>query len=108
MMTDEFSIIKYMRTLLVVTGLCLGIMGCCSAKNTYREGTSLQLGAYIPYSENLYGVELMSYVNGVKVNVSSNQAFTCERTHSATNSWGWGLLQNIEYSKTKIEVETKK
>lgn len=69
------------------------------------EGTTLNLGAYIPYSENLYGVELMSYVNGVKVNSTSNQAFTVERTHSSTNNWAWGLLINSEFSKTKVEVK---
>ena len=57
-MADDFSIIKYMRTLLGVTGLCLIVAGCCSAKNTYKEGDLLSLGAYVPWESSLYGVEI--------------------------------------------------
>lgn len=93
-----------MWTLLVVTGLCLGMIGCCSSQKMV-EGTTINLGAYIPWENSLYGVELISYVNGIKVNVASNSTMTVERTHSATNSWGWGLLISSEFSKTKVETK---
>lgn len=87
--------------LVLIYVLCQG----CSSNPKAVEGTSIQLGAYIPFDGNLYGIELMSYVNGLKIQASSNQSFQVERTYTATNEWAWGLLKSVEGSDTKVEVK---
>ena len=80
--------------------LCQG----CSTQQKVVEGTSIQLGAYLPFDGNLYGIELMSYVNGLKIQASSNQLFQVERTYTSTNDWLWGMMKTVEGSDTKIQV----
>ena len=80
--------------------LCQG----CSTQQKVVEGTSIQLGAYLPFDGNLYGVELMSYVNGLKIQASSNQSFQVSRTYNATNDWLWGMMKTVESSDTSIQV----
>ena len=87
--------------LVLIYVLCQG----CSTHPKAVEGTSIQLGAYLPFDGNLYGIELMSYVNGLKIQASSNQSFQVERTYTSTNEWAWGLLKSVEGSDTKIEVK---
>ena len=77
--------------------------GCSSSKKLV-EGTSIQLGAYLPFEGNLYGVELVSYVNGLKIQASSNQSFQVSRTYAATNDWLWGMMKTVESSDTSIQV----
>ena len=80
--------------------LCQG----CSTQQKAVEGTSIQLGAYLPFDGNLYGVELMSYVNGLKIQASSNQSFQVSRTYNSTNDWLWGMMKTVESSDTSIQV----
>ena len=80
--------------------LCQG----CSTQQKAVEGTSVQLGAYLPFDGNLYGIELMSYVNGLKIQASSNQSFQVSRTYNATNDWLWGMMKTVESSDTSIQV----
>ena len=80
--------------------LCQG----CSTQQKVVEGTSIQLGAYLPFDGNLYGIELMSYVNGLKIQASSNQSFQVSRTYNATNDWLWGMMKTVESSDTSIQV----
>ena len=80
--------------------LCQG----CSTQQNAVEGTSIQLGAYLPFDGNLYGVELMSYVNGLKIQASSNQSFQVSRTYNSTNDWLWGMMKTVESSDTSIQV----
>ena len=80
--------------------LCQG----CSTQQKAVEGTSIQLGAYLPFDGNLYGIELMSYVNGLKIQASSNQSFQVSRTYNATNDWLWGMMNTVESSDTSIQV----
>lgn len=89
-----------MKRLTVIAALALA--GCSSAPKMV-EGTSLTLGAYVPWESNLYGVELVSYVNGCVVKAPTNQAYSVERTYAATNSWGWGLVESVESSNTKVK-----
>ena len=80
--------------------LCQG----CSTQQKAVEGTSIQLGAYLPFDGNLYGIELMSYVNGLKIQASSNQSFQVSRTYNTTNDWLWGMMKTVESSDTSIQV----
>ena len=78
------------------------IAGCSSPSPKLVEGTSVALGAYIPWNGNLYGVELMSYVNGTVVKVPTNVCYEIQRKHSVTNDWGWGLLKSVESTDTTV------
>ena len=80
--------------------LCQG----CSSSQKMVEGTSIQLGACLPFEGNLYGVELVSYVNGLKLQSSSNQSFQVSRTYASTNDWLWGMMKTVESSDTSIQV----
>ena len=82
---------------------CAFFIGCASAPK-FVEGTSLQLGAYVPWQSNLYGVELMSYVGGCVVRVPTNVCYEIERKHSVTNDWCWGMLKSVETSDTKVKL----
>lgn len=74
----------------------------CAGQPRFVEGTSVQLGAYIPWQSNLYGVELLSYVSGCVVRVPTNMCYEIERRHSVTNDWCWGMLKSVEESNTKV------
>jgi len=91
-----------MRRLMIIA---LAALCGCAQSPKYVEGTSLTLGAYIPWGGNLYGIELLSYVNGAVVKVPSNTCFQIRREHSATNSWMWGMLDTIDHTDTKIDLK---
>ena len=88
----------------IAIAACLFLLGCTSQPK-YVEGTSLTLGAYIPWGGNLYGIELLSYVNGAVVKVPSNTLYQIEREHSSTNSWMWGMLETVEHTSTTVETK---
>ena len=85
-----------LATLLLLTG--------CTSNSRFVEGTSVQLGAYVPWESNLYGVELVSYVNGCAVKTSSNMTFKVERVYNATNEYLWGAVKTQEHTDTRVEV----
>ncbi len=87
-----------------LTALFALLLGC-SGTPKFVEGTSVQLGAYVPWSGNLYGVELVSYVNGCVIRTPSNMCYEVERSHSVTNDWLWGMLQSVESSETKVRLK---
>ena len=86
--------------LVLIYVLCQG----CSTQPKSVEGTSIQLGAYLPFDGNLYGIELVSYVNGLKIQTSTNQSFQVSRTYNSTNDWLWGMIKTVESSDTSIQV----
>ena len=89
------------KTLTFITILLL--CGCTSSPK-YVEGTMTQIGAYIPYNGNLFGMEVLNYMNGCKVSCVSNQAFKVDRTYASTNEYFWGMVKTQEHTKTKVEV----
>ena len=91
---------KKLTLLAIMSALLAG----CVHGNRYVEGTSLQLGAYVPWESNLYGVELVSYVNGCALKTSSNICFEVQRNFCATNEYLWGMVKTIEKSDTKIKT----
>ena len=90
---------KYLLALLLLL-----FIGCTSSQR-YIEGTSVQLGAYVPWESNLYGVELVSYINGCSLKATSNMAFKVQREYNATNTYLWGAVQTRESTKTDAEVK---
>ena len=81
------------------------LAGCSSPSPKLVEGTSVALGAYIPWEGGLYGVELMSYVNGTVIKTPTNVCYSVERKHSVTNDWGWGLLHSVESTVTSVSFK---
>ena len=58
---------------LAAFAVILLVMLCgCATKQRYIEGTHLSLGAYLPFEDGLYGVELVQYTSGAILNVSTN------------------------------------
>ena len=83
----------------------LVLLAGCTSNSRFVEGTSVQLGAYVPWDSTIYGVELVSYVNGCALKTSSNMCFKVERTYNATNEYLWGAAKTQEHTDTKIEVK---
>ena len=81
------------------------LLAGCTSQPKYVEGTSLTLGAYIPWGGNLYGIELLSYVSGAVVKVPSNTVYEIQRRHCATNSWMWGMMDTTESTTTKLQLK---
>ncbi len=81
------------------------LAGCMSQQPKVVEGTSVQLGAYLPWDGNLYGVELISYVNGCVVKTPTNMCYEIQRKHSVTNDWVWGMLKSVESSDTSVRLK---
>lgn len=75
----------------LATFLLLCQIGCTSNLK-YVEGSSLQAGAYIPGESQLYGVEILNWLNGCKVSSSTNQPFNLTREYCASNTYFWGAL----------------
>ena len=90
-----------MKRLVLAALLCA--VGC-STQPTFIDGTSIQLGAYVPWEQNLYGVELISYVNGSLIKLPTNMNYEVSRTHSLTNDWLWGMMRSNESSETKVKI----
>lgn len=88
--------------------LALGILlicGCAFKQPMLLNGTSLKLGCYIPWENNLYGLELMSFTTGTLVMTPTNGLFSIEHHSSSTNSWMWGMLDTNESSETKVKLK---
>lgn len=84
--------------------MCILIYGC-AYKQRYIEGTHLALGAYLPFEDAIYGVELLQYTNGAVFYTSTNTPCTFEREYIATNTYFWGMVETREATKTKVEVK---
>ena len=65
----------------------------------------MALGAYIPYESNLYGVELIQYLNGISITASTNSTLKVEHYATTTNHWMWGMLDSVTTTYTKSEVK---
>lgn len=92
-----------MRRLLFMLALVLGLWGCTSSSK-FVDGTAVSVGAYVPWEQNLYGMELIQYVNGTMLKTSSNIVFSIERDFCATNTYLWGMLETRESTKTKVRT----
>lgn len=84
--------------------LAMLLMAGCTNGSKYIEGTSLQLGAYVPWESSIYGVELVSYVNGCVLKAHSNTCFTVDRSFNATNEYFWGMVKTVENVNTKVDT----
>ena len=79
------------------------LLGCYTTPK-YVEGTLTQVGAYIPVEGNIYGMEVVNYLNGCKVTSVSNLPFKVDRVYSSMNSYLWGMVTTTENTHTKVEM----
>lgn len=77
----------------------------CTSNPKYIEGSTLQVGAYIPGESQLYGVEILNWLNGCKVSSTTNQPFALTREYCASNTYLWGAAQLNEKTKTTVDVK---
>lgn len=87
-----------------VAMVMLALLCGCKSNPKYVEGQSLQIGIYIPTTEELVGLQVLNYLSGVSVCATSNMPFKVSREYSATNTY-FGLVHINEHVRT--EVETK-
>lgn len=87
-----------------VAFVALCICGC-STSPKYIEGSTLQIGAYIPGESQLYGVEVLNWLNGCKVSSTTNQPFAITREYCASNSYLWGAATLNEKTKTTVDMK---
>lgn len=92
----------------LIVGLLAALSIGCASKQAYIEGTHLALGAYLPYENSLYGVELLQYTSGAYLATSTNNHFKFEREYASTNSYFWGMVKTCEWSKSKLELPKDK
>ena len=92
-----------MRHLLTVV-LSLLILAGCASRTTYTEGTSLAVGAYIPFEGNLYGCEIASYLSVCRVSVPTNMPVTITRASVSSNSW-FGVIRSVSTTDTTVWVK---
>lgn len=87
---------------LVLFALIL-LAGCFSGQR-YTEGSYLALGAYVPVESNLYGVEIVQYLNGARLSTATNTPCVFSRQFSATNSYLWGMVETHESTKSELKI----
>lgn len=92
-----------MKKLLIALTALAAACGCSSRRGVI-EGSHFALGAYLPWDGQLYGVELMQFVNGAYVGFGTNDTVKYEREYAATNSYLWGMVETREWSRTKAEA----
>lgn len=52
----------------------LFIIGCnITPRNEYIEGTSLNIGLYIPYNGQIYGIKALNFLSGKRITSYTNQ-----------------------------------
>ena len=95
-----------MRRVIASCLVALVLAGCQNPSPEYVEGTMTQIGAYLPLDGGLYGVEVVNYMNGCRLNVSSNQPFKVSRKYESKNNYFWGMVSTDE--KTETETEANK
>lgn len=83
------------------------LLAGCAGRTRYIEGTHFALGAYVPFEDGLYGVELVQYTSGAYLASSTNAPCRFERSYAATNEYFWGMARTVESSRTSLEVEKK-
>lgn len=86
----------------IVVFIALACSGCRSG-STYVEGTRFCMGVYVPWDGQLYGLQLMEYLNGAALIAPTNKAIEVSRNYAATNSY-LGIVHTIEQTDTRAET----
>ena len=90
------------RLLAVLAATC--VIGCVSRSPVFLSGTKCSLGAYIPWSDNLYGITLIDFTTGTYMRFPTNSAIEVQHQSASTNNWMWSMLDSRTSSSTKSSV----
>lgn len=90
----------------VIPVAVLILCGYLSKSTLYTEGTKTTVGAYIPYDGQIMGCQIVSCLSGVTFS-TTNGNVKISREHSATNSYLWGMVETVEFGKTRITTSGK-
>lgn len=91
---------------IMLSVVLLGCLGCLSTHPSFVEGTVTEVGIYAPVEGQIIGMEVLNYVNGVKISLPTNMPYEISRKHSATNNY-FGVVKTSEYSETKVKASMK-
>lgn len=80
------------------------LCGCAHDSTMFVEGTRFRMGVYIPWDGQLYGLQLMEYLNGSCVRASTNRVASIEREFSSTNDY-LGVTHTRDRSRTKADIK---
>ena len=83
------------------------LSGCLMKATSYTEGTKAAIGAYLPYNGQMMGCQVVSFLSGISFS-TSNETVRISRSHSATNSYLWGMVETKEATRTRIETGVAK
>lgn len=83
---------------------CLGVCIGCTSQQRYVEGTMTQIGVFAPYDGQIYGANIVNYLNGVSVSTYTNQPMTVSREYCSSNTY-FGVIHTSEHSTTTVEVK---
>lgn len=95
-----------MKMKAVIPVAALILCGCLSKSTLYMEGAKTTVGAYIPYDGQIMGCQIVSCLSGVTFS-TTNGNVKISREHSATNSYLWGMVETVEFGKTRITTSGK-
>lgn len=90
---------------LIIMALCLcGLLSGCISRQSYLEGTSISLGAYLPVDGSLYGLNVISYIDGCKIQVPTNACVNIQRESIQHNNWMFGMMESTTTNKTYMST----
>lgn len=104
-------ILKYwaeIATLAVTAGVCAFVVlsaGCRSGE-AFVEGTRLRVGVYVPWDGQLYGLQMIEYLNGTALVAPTNSSLEVQRQYSGTNDY-LGVVHTRDCTSTSATVTTK-
>lgn len=99
------SIRDFLAAALVAFVIAFALLLCgCKSTDAFVEGTRFRAGLYVPWDGQLYGLQLVEYLNGTANFSRTNSAIRIEREFASTNSY-FGIIHTIDSSKTKVKSE---
>ena len=92
-----------MRRLFFATALAI-LGGCAHDSSTFIDGTRFRMGVYVPWDGQLYGLQVVEYLNGSCVRAPSNRVVSVSRTFCSSNDYV-GVTHTRDASKTDVSVK---
>ena len=93
----------FLAAALVAFVIAFALLLCgCKSTDAFVEGTRFRAGLYVPWDGQLYGLQLVEYLNGTATFSQTNSAISIDRQFSSTNSY-FGIIHTIDSTKTRVE-----
>lgn len=80
------------------------LCGCAHDSTMFVEGTRFRMGVYVPWDGQLYGLQVVEYLNGSCVRAPSNRVVSVSRTFCSSNDYV-GVTHTRDASKTDVSVK---